>query len=109
MTSRSKCASFSMSQMSWSRAGPRRPAVKMFVLSGTGAPVALVKRSGFDIYAVSRFQEVRIYKLDRSNLLGGRSTERSLSKLYLFYCEPRMILKTSFACWIVVRQYVCHP
>src|SRR6202521_4864769 len=49
MTSRSKCASFSISQMSWSRAGPRRPAVAMFVLSGTGAPVALVKRSGFDI------------------------------------------------------------
>src|ERR1700730_3649907 len=49
MTSRSKCASFSISQMSWSRAGPRRPAVKIFVLSGTGAPVALVKRSVFDI------------------------------------------------------------
>ena len=25
------------------------PAVKIFVLSATGAPVALVKRSGFDI------------------------------------------------------------
>src|SRR5262245_16863229 len=49
MTSRSKCASFSMSQMSWSRAGPRRPAVIILVLSGTGAPVALVKRSGFDM------------------------------------------------------------
>src|SRR6202011_4319470 len=56
MTSRSKCARFSISQMSWSRAGPRRPAVKIFVLSGTGAPVALVKCSGFDIMN-SQFQK----------------------------------------------------
>src|ERR1700686_737072 len=40
---------FSISQMSWNRAGTRRPAVKIFVLSGTGEPVALVKRSGFDM------------------------------------------------------------
>src|ERR1700731_2355948 len=56
MTSRSKCASFSISQMSWSRAGPRRPAVKILVLSGTGAPVAFVKRSGFDMLN-SHFQK----------------------------------------------------
>src|SRR5438105_13630732 len=56
MTSRSKCASFSISQMSWSKAGPRRPAVNIFVLSATGAPVALVKRSGFDMMN-SRFQD----------------------------------------------------
>ena len=43
ITSRSKCAIFSMSQMSCSSAGPRGPAVMMLVLSATGAPVALVK------------------------------------------------------------------
>src|SRR5215469_8622712 len=43
ITSRSKCASFSISQMSCSSAGPRGPAVMMLVLSATGAPVALVK------------------------------------------------------------------
>jgi len=42
ITSRSKCASFSISQMSWSSAGPRGPAVWMFVLSTTGEPVAWV-------------------------------------------------------------------
>src|SRR6266850_5790229 len=42
ITSRSKCASFSISQISWSSAGPRRPAVMMLVLSATGAPVAFV-------------------------------------------------------------------
>src|SRR3984885_10256259 len=42
ITSRSKCASFSISQISCSSAGPRRPAVMMLVLSATGAPVALV-------------------------------------------------------------------
>ena len=42
ITSRSKCASFSMSQISCSSAGPRGPAVMMLVLSATGAPVALV-------------------------------------------------------------------
>jgi hypothetical protein len=49
ITSRSKCASFSISQMSWSKAGPRRPAVKMLVLSATGAPVALVNGFSFDL------------------------------------------------------------
>src|SRR4051794_22870351 len=43
ITSRSKCAIFSISQMSCSSAGPRGPAVMMLVLSATGAPVALVK------------------------------------------------------------------
>ena len=43
MTSRSKCASFSISQMSWRSAGPRRPAVMMLRLSLTGAPVACVR------------------------------------------------------------------
>src|SRR5947208_2137892 len=49
ITSRSKCASFSISQMSCSRAGPRGPAVMMLVLSATGAPVALVNRSVLDM------------------------------------------------------------
>jgi hypothetical protein len=38
-----KCASFSISQTSRSRAGPRGPAVGMFVLSATGAPAAFEK------------------------------------------------------------------
>src|SRR6476469_1039997 len=42
ITSRSKCANFSISQISCSSAGPRRPAVMMLVLSATGAPVAFV-------------------------------------------------------------------
>src|SRR6266851_1872603 len=49
ITSRSKCASFSRSQMSCSSAGPRGPAVMMLVLSATGAPVALVKTFVADI------------------------------------------------------------
>ena len=51
ITSRSKCASFSISQMSCSSAGPRGPAVMMLVLSATGAPVALVKRFVADMTA----------------------------------------------------------
>src|SRR5271163_4400344 len=43
ITSRSKCASFSISQMSCNSAGPRGPAVMMLVLSATGEPLALVK------------------------------------------------------------------
>src|SRR3954468_2904398 len=43
ITSRSKCASFSISQMSCKSAGPRRPAVMMLVLSTTDTPAALVK------------------------------------------------------------------
>src|ERR1700742_4618036 len=42
--SRSKCANFSISQISCNKAGPRRPAVMMLVLSATGDPVALVNR-----------------------------------------------------------------
>src|SRR5882757_7508220 len=53
MTSRSKCASFSISQMSWSKAGPRGPAVMMLVLSATGAPVALVNRFSVDMFGSS--------------------------------------------------------
>src|SRR5271167_756334 len=49
ITSRSNCASFSISQMSCSSAGPRGPAVMMLVLSATGAPVALVKRFVVDM------------------------------------------------------------
>src|ERR1700741_5024970 len=49
ITSRSKCASFSISQMSCSNAGPRGPAVIMLVLSATGAPLALVKRFVVDM------------------------------------------------------------
>jgi hypothetical protein len=40
ITSRSKCASFSISQISCSSTGPRGPAVWTFRLSVTGAPVA---------------------------------------------------------------------
>src|SRR4030081_1550634 len=49
ITSRSKCASFSISQMSCSSVGPRGPAVMMLVLSATGAPVALGKRFDVDM------------------------------------------------------------
>src|SRR5258705_6984608 len=42
ITSRSKCAIFSISQMSCRIAGPGGRAVMMLVLSGTGDPVALV-------------------------------------------------------------------
>src|SRR5215472_2015261 len=49
ITSRSKCASFSSSQMSCKSAGPRRPAVMMLVLSATGAPAPVVKRLVCDI------------------------------------------------------------
>src|SRR6516164_4652699 len=43
MTSRAKCASFSISHTSCSSAGPRGPAVWMFTLSVTGAPEACVR------------------------------------------------------------------
>src|SRR6202521_1278286 len=49
ITSRSKCAIFSISQMSCSSAGPRGPAVMMLVLSGTGAPVSVVKTFDVDM------------------------------------------------------------
>src|ERR1700730_11309863 len=49
ITSRSKCAIFSISQMSCSSAGPRGPAVMMLVLSATGAPGALVKTFDVDM------------------------------------------------------------
>ena len=49
ITSRSKCASFSISQMSCSSAGPRGPAVMLLVLSATGAPLSLVKRFVVDM------------------------------------------------------------
>src|SRR5664279_595788 len=42
ITSRSKWASFSRNQTSWSSIGPRGPAVIAFWLSGTGAPAAVV-------------------------------------------------------------------
>src|SRR4051794_19274660 len=51
ITSRSKCASFSISQMSCSSAGPRGPAVMILVLSATGAPVALVNLAA-DIFGL---------------------------------------------------------
>src|ERR1700694_2480246 len=84
MTSRSKCASFSISQMSWSRAGPLRPAVKIFVLSATGAPVALVKRSGFDM------------------------NSRFLKSLGLPLRVPDDTAEVhALELWILVRQYIC--
>src|SRR5260370_42474081 len=69
-----------MSQMSWSRAGLRRPAVKIFVLSGAGAPVALVKRSGFDIMN-SHFQKFVFLSLLNRPECSGRSTEPRLRGL----------------------------
>ena len=41
MTSRSKCASFSIIQLSWSIIGPRSPAVSVWLLSATGEPFSL--------------------------------------------------------------------
>jgi len=49
ITSRSKCAIFSISQISCSNTGPRRPAVMMLVLSATRDPVALVNRFVLDM------------------------------------------------------------
>src|SRR6516162_4967649 len=49
ITSRSKCASFSISQRSCKSAGPRGPAVMMLVLSATGAPASVVKRFDCDM------------------------------------------------------------
>src|ERR1700757_3267156 len=49
ITSRSKCANFSIIQTSCRSAGPRRPAVMMLVLSATGAPASVVKRLVCDI------------------------------------------------------------
>jgi hypothetical protein len=42
ITSRSKWASFSRNQTSWSSIGPRGPAVSTFWLSTTGAPATVV-------------------------------------------------------------------
>lgn len=42
MTSRSKCASFSIIQLSWSIMGPRSPAVRVWLLSATGLPTSFV-------------------------------------------------------------------
>ena len=42
MTSRSKCASFSIIQLSWSIMGPRSPAVSVWLLSATGLPTSFV-------------------------------------------------------------------
>src|SRR5690606_5959272 len=43
ITSRTKFASFSFSHKSWASSGPRAPAVKLFWLSVTGAPKAVVR------------------------------------------------------------------
>src|SRR5690606_2073113 len=53
MTSRSKWASFSISQISSSRAGPRGPAVLMLRLSATGAPLASVMRRSMSVISWS--------------------------------------------------------
>src|ERR1700674_5280715 len=53
ITSRSKCASFSSSQISCSKVGPRGPAVMILVLSATGDPVALVNRFSVAIISSS--------------------------------------------------------
>src|SRR5205085_9837946 len=59
ITSRSKCAIFSICQMSCSSAGPRGPAVMMLVLSATGAPVALVKTFVVDMRSSPGWGKVR--------------------------------------------------
>src|SRR6267142_1529388 len=53
ITSRSKCANFSISQISCRSAGPRRPAVMMLVLSATGAPVAFVNHFSVAMFSSS--------------------------------------------------------
>src|ERR1700752_1846875 len=53
ITSRWKCASFSISQTSCSSAGPRGPAVMMFTLSVTGAPDACVKNGRFVLSSIT--------------------------------------------------------
>jgi len=48
MTSRFRLASFSMSQTSCMSSGPRGPADRLFWLSATGAPKAVVRGVLFD-------------------------------------------------------------
>src|SRR4051794_40810237 len=60
-------ASFPISQMSCSSAGPRGPAVRMLVLSATGAPVALMKT--FFVYMTSLALSVKRAKKIRASLL----------------------------------------
>ena len=43
ITSRTKLPSFSCSQTSCASSGPRGPAVRLFWLSGTGAPKSVVR------------------------------------------------------------------
>src|SRR5438874_3266614 len=70
ITSRSKCAIFSMCQMSCSSAGPRGPAVMMLVLSATGAPVALVKTFDVDMITPALLSVVMVFGLHPK---GGKS------------------------------------
>ena len=46
ITSRTKLPSFSFNQTSWASSGPRGPAVKLFWLSATGAPLFMVNFVG---------------------------------------------------------------
>src|ERR1700759_5755419 len=59
ITSRSKCAIFSISQISCSSAEPSGPAVLLLVLSATGAPVALVNRFVVLMFASFLVESVR--------------------------------------------------
>src|SRR5258706_6990487 len=61
--SRSKGAIFSISHMSCSSAGPRRPAVMMLVLSATGDPVAFVNR--FSVAMISSSVVLNLLGLSR--------------------------------------------
>src|ERR1700756_1325881 len=73
ISSRSKCAIFSISQISCSSAGPRGPAVMMLVLSATGAPVALVNRF--------------VVRLPGTEARLAVVTVGRLAMEFLFYCE----------------------
>src|ERR1700726_4071831 len=91
--------------MSWSRAGPRRPAVKIFVLSGTGEPVALVKRSGFAI-GILHFRSscCRVDKLRRMQW-GLAHPLRDFSALPLRTADDAAEIG-SLEIWILVRQHI---
>src|ERR1700722_3364946 len=84
ITSRAKWASFSISQMSCSSAGPRRPAVWMLRLSLTGVPVAWVRNGGLSVMERS-FEGVvprprgwhAVSGKDRSTAPGGTADDRA--------------------------------
>jgi hypothetical protein len=71
ITSRSKCANFSSSQISCSSAGPRGPAVMMLKLSLTGAPLAWVRCLGVGCWGLLLSVMMRVLVLERAISFGG--------------------------------------